>query len=376
MDKLKKFKSDLFIGPMSKNCVDACMVYSKKRKKKIHIIASRRQIETEIMGGGYVNNWSTEKLRKYTKKGKIILCRDHGGPWQGSHEIKRKQNLLKSMQRAKRSFEKDIKNDFKFLHIDTSLSNNRINLNQKISRTVELLSFCEKVSKKNKKKVFFEVGWESENGEMHNIKELEIFISEIKKFCLNSKINLPKYITLKTGTKVFEDRNIGSFSKFIKNKVIHNRKLLFLKKCIKLCHDNGFLVKEHNADYMDLKFLKLRPKIKIDGVNIAPEFGTLETKIYFELLSKYRMYNEKEKLIKLLVDSGKWKKWTNKKSKLSNLRKAIIAGHYMYMNEKFKKIKEKLSIKFKKDNNTTLDKFIVNILVDKISKIEQSLTFQ
>ena len=46
------------------------------------------------------------------------------------------------------------------------------------------------------------------------------------------------------------------------------------------------------------------------------------------------------------------------------------------MNEKFKKIKEKLSIKFKKDNNTTLDKFIVNILVDKISKIEQSLTFQ
>ena len=54
---------------------------------------------------------------------------------------------------------------------------------------------------------------------------------------------------------------------------------------------------------MDLKFLKLRPKIKIDGVNIAPEFGTLETKIYFELLSKYRMYNEKEKLIKLLVDS-------------------------------------------------------------------------
>ena len=88
------------------------------------------------------------------------------------------------------------------------------------------------------------------------------------------------------------------------------------------------------------------------------------------------MYNEKKKLIKLLVDSGKWKKWTNKKSKLSNLRKAIIAGHYMYMNKKFQNIKEKLSIKFKKDNNTTLDKFVVNILVDKISKIEKSLTIQ
>ena len=47
--------------------------YTQKREKKIHIIASRRQIETEIMGGGYVNNWSTENLRKYTKKGKIIF---------------------------------------------------------------------------------------------------------------------------------------------------------------------------------------------------------------------------------------------------------------------------------------------------------------
>ena len=58
------------------------------------------------------------------------------------------------MLRAKKSFEKDIKNDFKFLHIDTSLSNSKINLKQKISRTTELLSFCEKVSKKNKKSFF------------------------------------------------------------------------------------------------------------------------------------------------------------------------------------------------------------------------------
>ena len=46
------------------------------------------------MGGGYVNNWSTEKLRKYTKKGKIILCRDHGGPGKVV-EIKRKTKSFK-----------------------------------------------------------------------------------------------------------------------------------------------------------------------------------------------------------------------------------------------------------------------------------------
>ncbi len=95
MDSIKSIKnlSDtqkctlLGIGPMSKNCVDSTIKISNKHDVPIMIIASRRQIECKEFGGGYVNNWSTEDFSKYVEKndikGNIILCRDHGGPFQG-----------------------------------------------------------------------------------------------------------------------------------------------------------------------------------------------------------------------------------------------------------------------------------------------------
>ena len=58
----EKIKSQLFLGPMSKNSVDAYKL-SKRKKNEIFLIASRRQIETKLLGGGYVNNWTTEKFK-------------------------------------------------------------------------------------------------------------------------------------------------------------------------------------------------------------------------------------------------------------------------------------------------------------------------
>ena len=52
---------------MSKNCVDAAINLANEYKSPIILIASRRQIECEEFGGGYVNNWSTEKFSHYVK---------------------------------------------------------------------------------------------------------------------------------------------------------------------------------------------------------------------------------------------------------------------------------------------------------------------
>ena len=148
-----KIKSQLFLGPMSKNSVDACINLAKRKKNEIFLIASRRQIETKLLGGGYVNNWTTEKISKYVKNKNIILCRDHGGPWQGSYEINKKQNLKEAMIRAKKSYLQDIKNDFKILHIDTSLSpKKKLSFNSKIKRLKDLYEYCYRSAKKYRKK--------------------------------------------------------------------------------------------------------------------------------------------------------------------------------------------------------------------------------
>ena len=83
----------LGVGPMSLNCVDSVIEISNHEKIPLILIASRRQIDSEHFGGGYVNNWTTEEFSKYVfnkdKSGQIILARDHGGPWQNDIEIKK-----------------------------------------------------------------------------------------------------------------------------------------------------------------------------------------------------------------------------------------------------------------------------------------------
>ena len=77
----------LGVGPMSKNCVDMTIELANKFDVPLMMIASRRQIESKDLGGGYVNNWSTEDFADYVSqkdiKKNIILCRDHGVPFQG-----------------------------------------------------------------------------------------------------------------------------------------------------------------------------------------------------------------------------------------------------------------------------------------------------
>ena len=104
----------LGVGPMSKNCVDATIEISNDYDVPVMLIASRRQIDNESFGGGYVNNWTTEEFSEYVKKRdlkkNIILCRDHGGPFQGINEDN--LTLEEAINNAKSSFLIDIKSDF------------------------------------------------------------------------------------------------------------------------------------------------------------------------------------------------------------------------------------------------------------------------
>ena len=65
-----------FIGPMSKNVVDAVINFNSD----IGLIPSRRQVDYD---GGYVNNWTTKEFSEYVN-GRAIIQRDHGGPNQGN----------------------------------------------------------------------------------------------------------------------------------------------------------------------------------------------------------------------------------------------------------------------------------------------------
>ena len=75
----KKNCTLLGVGPMSLNCIDAVCEISNGYSIPLMLIASRRQIDSKNIGGGYVNNWNTEEFASYVKskdkKNMVILSR-------------------------------------------------------------------------------------------------------------------------------------------------------------------------------------------------------------------------------------------------------------------------------------------------------------
>src|SRR4051812_4778520 len=100
---------NLYLGPMSGNVIEATVALSQAKAWPICLIASRRQIDAEALGGGYVDGLTTErfsqKLRNAVNSGHILLARDHGGPYQRSEETG--LSFSDAMNRAQFSYEAD-----------------------------------------------------------------------------------------------------------------------------------------------------------------------------------------------------------------------------------------------------------------------------
>jgi hypothetical protein len=202
------------IGPMSKNCVDASIEFSNENNFPLMLIASRRQIESNELGRGYVNNWSTEEFSTYVlkkdKKKKIILCRDHGGPWQNDRDKKQKLSLKNAMNSAKKSFKVDIDNNFKIIHIDPSEDpRKKISNDEKINRIYELYEFCITYARKRKKEIFIEVNFGKEDGGIDSPKTLTKNLEKIKAFCKEKNFPFPTFVVIRNGNHVLETQNVG-----------------------------------------------------------------------------------------------------------------------------------------------------------------------
>jgi hypothetical protein len=98
--------------------------------------------------------------------------------------------------------------------------------------------------------------------------------------------------------------------------------------------------KIHNADYISDNSIKLHKKIGVHGMNIAPEFGVVETIAFLKILDDNKLDQYKKQFISLAYDSKKWKKWMIKNSDTKKLDKAIIAGHYIFSTPEFIEIKK------------------------------------
>jgi len=341
----------LGIGPMSKNCVDASLELADQYKTPLMLIASRRQIDSEQFGGGYVENWTTKKFAEYVKEKdlnrNIILARDHGGPWQNNIEISEKMNLKDAMQSAKDSFQADIDAGFHMLHIDPSIDiHTQPKIEQVLDRIYELYDFCWSYAKQKDQDIIFEIGTEEQSGSNNTQQELEYTLEKMSQFCKNNKIPFPTFVVIQAGTRVMETKNVGSFDSPIRvaNELPPE---IQIPKMINICNKYGIFMKEHNTDYLSTDSLRWQPKLGIHAANIAPEFGVAETKAFISLLQNNDCLDLLDEFIKISYESKKWEKWMLKDTISDDIDRAIIAGHYVFSSDEFIELKSKAGKRIK-----------------------------
>ena len=92
--------------------------------------------------------------------------------------------------------------------------------------------------------------------------------------------------------------------------------------------------KEHNGDYISPNLINEKFKLGLDSINIAPEFGLIETQTYLDCIKDDKLLDI---FFKLCYDSKRWEKWVdNKFDPYKNKIELIkICGHYILSNEEF-----------------------------------------
>jgi hypothetical protein len=310
----------LGLGPMSLEVINSLNYFSNKYKKKIMLICSRNQIESEKLGGGYVNNFSTREFSSFIKKKQnnlLIMSRDHCGPFK--RDNKNKLNLNKEVDNCKISLTDDILNDFKILHIDTSQCGNA-----KYEIAHELITFCNDAAKKYNKKINFEFGAE-DHGVLTSFKK---FTRDAKFF---SKYSNKQFIVCQTGSLVKSVFQVGQFD-------IESVKIMK-----RIAEENGLLLKEHNCDYLNHEQIQLRRQYGINAINIAPEFGVIQSNLTYNLSKKLGLDKHINEFKKFVLAKKKWKKWIYNNE--NNLIKFFSSSHYHFSTKIYKNLLNKINKK-------------------------------
>lgn len=295
---------------MSKNVVDCVIKHGQKHP--IGLIPSRRQVD---FSGGYVNEWNTQSFSEYVKgkNSSILLCRDHGGEKQGQIEDDGIKSFVSDSQ------------FFDLVHIDPFRVSPTIY--QAAEKTADMI---EKLFDLNQN-LMYEVGTE-EAIFKYEPEHLNWFLGYLKIRLRVEQFNQIKYAVVQSGTRLdlSTRTNTGNFN--------NNRLINF----IEVVKNFGLMSKEHNGDYLTDSFdVEMRFDSGLDAINIAPEYGQIESEFYLDSCKQEPELFET--LYQICYNSGKWKKWISDIERISKDQLIMTCCHYILSNQEFL---EKIKIHF------------------------------
>ncbi len=352
------------IGPMSPNLLQAAFELARDEDFPLMFIASRNQVDMDELGAGYVNGWDQTRFAADIAKvaeevgGDVpyYLCRDHGGPWQRDEERNAHLPEDEAMEIARRSFVADMEAGFHLLMVDPTKDPYQIGkvipLDVVLRRTVDLIDYLERYRREHGlPEVAYEVGTEETNGGLTSTDTYEEFISRLAPELEARGCPMPTFIVGQTGTLTRLTEQVGRYD------FENARKLADMAKRY------GVGLKEHNADYLDDVTLLEHIPAHVTASNVAPQYGTEETRAYLKLCDVEQLLvdnglcddpsNLRRTLLVKAIKTERWRKWmTGDDVNLSvddilandelSLQILDISGHYAFNDPEVKAELEKL----------------------------------
>jgi tagatose-1,6-bisphosphate aldolase non-catalytic subunit AgaZ/GatZ len=356
----------LGVGPVSEVAVRATFLACVKYDCPPIFIASRNQVDLKELGHGYLMGGMDQAafgdlLRRVGAetgyKGNVYICRDHGGPWQRNAELDQKYPVERAMAIAEQSFRADIEAGFNYLHIDPTKCPFPFTQEQLVEWTVDLVAYCESVrrslaTKLGKGEIDYEVGTEDIQGGLTTADTYESFLKLLTARLMERGLPLPTCVVGQTGTLCKIDRNVGHFDAEATSRLV------------KIAAGYGVGFKEHNGDYMSAASCRIHPQLGVTGMNVAPEFGLIETDTLLALadleeklvhegwLKKGQASGLREMIVEKAF-AAPWKKWMTddvkklatehiKGDKFLRILIARVCGHYTYDDEQVKAARARL----------------------------------
>lgn len=216
-----------------------------------------------------------------------------------------------------------------------------------LERTVDLIAFCEEERKKRGlPEIGYEVGTEETNGGLTSTETYEKFITQLKVELEKRDLPLPTFIVGQTGTLTRKTEQVGHFN--FKNAY----------DLAQMAKKYGVGLKEHNGDYLDDVTLLEHIPSEITATNVAPQYGTEETRAYLKLVELEQKLvengliktpsNAREVLLIQSIKSEQRRKWMLDGQKDITINEIMqdddlsleildIAGHYTFNDAMVKK---------------------------------------
>lgn len=345
----------LGICPISEELIRVSIELAMEYDFPLLFVASQNQV-SECEGGGYVMGLTQEtflqKIERIEESCKLDLKSDrkylrfvggdHYGPWYRERE--KSYGLKEAVESVKRTLTASISAGYAAIHIDCSFKpppHVKMDEDKIINLTSDLFEFAEKERRRlNKPPIAYEIGTEETVGAgvsaEHFRESIDKIVSEIKR----RKLPEPTFVVGRTGSKIEMLENVGHFDYTAAGSLPQ----------IASEFNMGF--KEHNADYLSTLILSLHPEYGITAANVGPSFAATQTRALLDLadLEEKKLGKRGSNLYSIMsravLEKAPFSKWLRKgdnwtADKLEGMPAelravTLVAGHYVYYEEKVK----------------------------------------